>query len=508
MLASLPRWAAVGLLATLLCGSSTPGQEKSVPPFDRNAPPGKPPAVPDDEPEIDARGPIHEGFAQPSNSPAKAGPTAPKLPPKLVNERPPSVRPEGSVWVPGYWFYDEDRKDFLWVSGFWRVPPAGRKWVPGYWARTDDGARWVSGYWADGNLTGPAYLDPPPTTLELGPSVPAPAVGYLYVPGIWIPVEGDWAWRPGFWNAPRAGLVYTPARYLWTPRGYVYSSGFWDQPWDRRGVLSPPVYFGANTSWTRPGWFYQSRFAVNLEPALGALWARPTWGHYAFGDYYAATYAHRGYLPWATYGLRARDPLFGYASYANRANPAWQRALVTTYENRIAGRATPPPRTLAAQRRAKVDDPLVVPLDRYKGDGVRLATLSALEQGTAVRRAATLLLDGDVRRATESRVMRPPSSGRVVPLPSTATLPPPATTTPSVRATTAAGRPMILSPSRGTVAPRLTTPPRFTLPRTTTFPPPRTSALPPARATTPLPRATTRPPARVAPSRSVAPPRR
>src|SRR5262245_11943431 len=107
MFASLPRWVAAGLLVSCLCSPLTLGQDKSVPPFDRKAPPGPPPDVPNLEGEVDARGPIHEGFAQPNTTLGKPGPVVPKMPPRPIKERPPSVKPPGSVWVPGYWSYDE-----------------------------------------------------------------------------------------------------------------------------------------------------------------------------------------------------------------------------------------------------------------------------------------------------------------------------------------------------------------------------------------------------------------
>src|SRR5262245_23567508 len=105
------------------------------PPFDRNAPVGDPPPVPGtekrakpQEPEVLGRGPLHEGFAQPSDPSPRPAPVVPKAPPDPVREVPPDQKPEGDnvVWVPGYWMWDDDRRDYLWVSGFWRVPPPGR----------------------------------------------------------------------------------------------------------------------------------------------------------------------------------------------------------------------------------------------------------------------------------------------------------------------------------------------------------------------------------------------
>src|SRR5262249_32726010 len=68
--------------------------------------------------EVMARGPVHEAFAEPSAPRAEAPPVVPKAPPDPVEEAPPEEKPEGDnvVWIPGYWAWDEDGKDFLWVS--------------------------------------------------------------------------------------------------------------------------------------------------------------------------------------------------------------------------------------------------------------------------------------------------------------------------------------------------------------------------------------------------------
>src|SRR3954470_24784768 len=135
----------IASLLGLVMALPSPAQETVIPPFDRNEAPGEPPPVPgtEGEGEVQGRGPIHEGFAQPGTIVAKPGPVVPKQPPRPVPETPPEQRPAGEnvVWIPGYGSWDEDRGDFLWVSGFWRVVPAGRSWVSGYWARAEGGWR-------------------------------------------------------------------------------------------------------------------------------------------------------------------------------------------------------------------------------------------------------------------------------------------------------------------------------------------------------------------------------
>src|SRR5579862_6608343 len=67
--------------------------------------------------------PVDEAFANPT---AESGvtPALAKKPPAPLDEMPPAEKPEGQVsWIGGYWHWDEDRKDYLWVSGCWRTTP-------------------------------------------------------------------------------------------------------------------------------------------------------------------------------------------------------------------------------------------------------------------------------------------------------------------------------------------------------------------------------------------------
>src|SRR3954452_18418812 len=91
--------------------------------------------------------PVHEAYAEPSERAPKPTPVIPKEPPKPIEELPPDQKPEGDnvQWVPGYWQWDEDRADFLWVSGFWRNAPPGRAWVPGSWRKAAEGWQWTRG---------------------------------------------------------------------------------------------------------------------------------------------------------------------------------------------------------------------------------------------------------------------------------------------------------------------------------------------------------------------------
>ena len=90
--------------------------------------------------DVQARGPIHEAYAEPTNTVEAPAEVVAKEPPAPIEETPPEEKPEGDnvVWIPGYWSWDEETKDYLWISGFWRaVPPGrtgrratGRRWTP------------------------------------------------------------------------------------------------------------------------------------------------------------------------------------------------------------------------------------------------------------------------------------------------------------------------------------------------------------------------------------------
>src|SRR3954452_7514836 len=151
--------------------------------------------------EVLARGPVHEAFAEPLNLQATDPIVVDRAPPQPVEELPPDVRPEGNnvQWIPGYWGWDDDRRDFLWVSGVWRDCPPGQRWVPGYWSDSDRGFYWTAGFWISDNAQEVDYLPEPPQTLDQRPTVQAPSDNYIWVPGVWRYLETRYAWRPGYW---------------------------------------------------------------------------------------------------------------------------------------------------------------------------------------------------------------------------------------------------------------------------------------------------------------------
>ena len=197
--------------------------------------------------QVLTRGPVHEAFADTVTFDPEPGIVVPKAPPAAIEELPPDQKPDGAnvAWIPGYWGWDDEREDFLWVSGIWRNLPPSRQWMPGYWGNIAQGAQWTSGYWADAKMTEVEYLPEPPATAEAGPNIAAPSADSTWLPGSWVWNQGRYAWRPGFWAAVRPDWDWVPAHYVYSPRGYVFVDGYWDHSIGQRGVLFAPVYFNS-----------------------------------------------------------------------------------------------------------------------------------------------------------------------------------------------------------------------------------------------------------------------
>ncbi|WP_182866823.1 YXWGXW repeat-containing protein [Stieleria mannarensis] len=265
--------------------------------------------------EFMAAGPLHESYAEPYTADPQPAPTVPREPPPLVKELPPTLRPdsEKSTWVSGYWDWDPQRNDFVWVSGVWREVPPDRRWVPGYWEAEGDGYRRVVGFWAHDESATVDYLPPPPESLDQGPVSPAPSDDHFYVPGNWTYQSNEYQWTPGFWARCQPDWVWVPNQYVWTPRGCVFRSGYWDYRFHRRGVLFTPVYY-RSPIYLRPGYWYRPRYVVNTGINLLAnLFINPLHRNYYFGNYYGAGYGSQFY-PWINYyrGPRRYDPLYSY----------------------------------------------------------------------------------------------------------------------------------------------------------------------------------------------------
>lgn len=356
--------AGAGLVATLAgISSGQPGGPALTPPGAADS--ALPDAPPDDKDdnlpegaEVYTRGPLHEAFAAPVTNDPSESPVVPKQPPEAIDEIPPDQKPEGNnvVWIPGYWAWDEELENFLWISGLWRDAPPGRRWVPGYWNDAEGGFRWVSGAWVSNETEQLTYLPQPPASLENGPSSPAPSEDQIWVPGNWE-YGTSYNWRPGYWTPYQEDWIWVPAHYVATPGGFLFVPGYWDYQFVDRGVAFAPVYFRQPV--VVP---YQPVVVVNTWSNFFVnLFVSPRNHCYVYGNYYNPVYAQAGVVPWYSFhgGRRGYDPI--YAHYHHRHGDVFTSRLRGWHDHYRDHANDRPPITLAKQRefiRSRPNDPL------------------------------------------------------------------------------------------------------------------------------------------------------
>ncbi len=362
--------------------------------------------------EVLARGPVHEAFAAPASEPVPTKPVD-KAPPKPIDEMPPAERPEGNVlWIPGYWSWDDERKDYLWVSGTWRAPPPNQHWVAGYWKEEAGQWRWVPGFWTAGDAGADGthqvtYMPQPPTVPQTASPGDPPTPDSFYVQGHWqwhnagyvvingaqVYRDGGYSWSSGYWARVQPGYVWVPAHYRWTPSGYIYIPGYWDLSISTRGFLYAPVYVDPLA--VGPGFVYTPAYVVPSAVVIDAFWVRPAYCHYYFGDYYGNVYVGFGFESCVVYSRRYYDPIWGYAVYEHRGDPRWASIQVDIYLGRGGGRYICPPRTFAEQIRVGYRGPGIVasasfgPMYGYRTVAVaRAERVAAYQHAQAVRQVA------------------------------------------------------------------------------------------------------------------------
>ncbi len=311
--------AAVVTCSMFFGGSALRAQAPVLPP-----PPSPDGALSDDDAEILTRGPVHEAFAEQYNPNPEPGLIVSKEPPEPINELPPDTRPDGDnvIWVPSYWAWDDEREDFILISGFWRNVPMGQRWVPGSWVPAEGGWMWVKGFWTGEENEELTYLPQPPQSLEQGPSTPAPSDNHFWIPGTYVYTNNAYAWRGGYWAVGYDEWVWVPDRYVWTPFGFVFCPGYWDHRLPDRGILFAPVYFRRPVWHLHAGFCYTPYHVIDTGPLAMHLFVRPRYCHYYFGDFYDDVYYTRwGITPWATYHVHHHhcDPLLTfYVGYHRR----------------------------------------------------------------------------------------------------------------------------------------------------------------------------------------------
>src|SRR5262249_53248480 len=186
----------------------------------------------------------------------------------------------------------------------------------------------------------PPAAPPPPQVA--GPP-PRPDENSFWVPGHWV-WRDRYLWQPGYWARVQPGYVWIPAHYSWTPYGHVYLEGYWDVAVARRGILYAPVVVDAVV--VGPRFVYVPAYAVSDTIVLHPLFVRPRYCHYYFGDSYEPRYRTIGYETCVVYSQRHYDSIVVYRTWEHRREPAWINVQINISNDRFAGRAPVPPRTL------------------------------------------------------------------------------------------------------------------------------------------------------------------
>lgn len=419
--------------------------------------------------EVQGRGPVHEAFAAPTQEPT-ATPLIARKPPAPIEELPPEARPEGDVvWIGGYWAFDDERNDFLWISGCWRALPPGRQWIPGYWREEARQWQWVPGFWATQNPNQPknrelAYFPAPPAPPLQGEIGPPPDSDSFYVPGHWVWGDARFVWVAGYWARVQPGYVWVPAHYRWTPHGYLYIAGYWDHAVARRGILYAPV--AVDWEVVPAGFVYTPAYAVPDRVVLETLWVRPSHGVYYFGDYYGPAYRQAGFESGLVYSRRHYDALVVYQSWEYRHEPRWYEKQQALQLARHTGKAPLPARTLTQQNAAasatdatSAPTPVLAPTQQVAASqGLRMAALNgATREQARVQARAVQASALEQRKKTEDPRMGMPLSGPVTtPLPQgvskshtvAGTPLPPAAVPPPGKGLASAGQPTQIGPAR------------------------------------------------------------
>jgi hypothetical protein len=254
-----------------------------------------PAPAPDSRLSVLEKGVIHEGFAEPAAHVRGRGVTAPKAPPAPVGELPPEPKPAGEAvkWLPGYWHWDAERSDFVWVCGCYRNVPPDCAWEPGRWKDARGKWAYFPGYWRPAEAKSlPANLPEPPAPKEEVATAPKGNSNAMWAPGVWEYEGGKFEWQPGYWPPAFERMIWQQGQYVAAEGGYAFVPGHWDYPLEERGVLFSPVFF-SQAQRERRGWSYRPQVPISFGSASG--WGRggafdslsigPNFNNYYFGDY-------------------------------------------------------------------------------------------------------------------------------------------------------------------------------------------------------------------------------
>lgn len=163
-------------------------------------------------------------------------------PPPMKEDVLPQLDPR-LQWIPGYWAWWAPDKDFIWVTGTWRLPPPGMQWIPGSWKRFHEGWVWISGFWSSTSKDQLTYIPLPPPQLLEDQAPAQPGADYFWNRGHWS-FDADaqqYNWVTGSWEQMDPYFYLASAHYVWQPEGYVFIPAFWEWPVENRGLVYAPV---------------------------------------------------------------------------------------------------------------------------------------------------------------------------------------------------------------------------------------------------------------------------
>src|ERR1700733_2323264 len=309
-------------------------------------------------------GPVNEAYLSKIGGDNLILDAIPMQPPEPINERIPRQIDMQAEWIPGYWAWQPELNDFVWVSGAWRRSPPGYLWISGFWKKFEEGWVWVHGFWnrvPEANLQ---YIGiAPPDSIEEDVP-PPPNDGYEWNPGYWYFAfdNHEYQWVPGSWEELDPNWVLVPAHYVWRPGGYLLVSHYWDWPLEKRGkvyasvsierehryrevfeptqIIEPPVLVGRLYAYY-PDYLFVFRHHYHFHPAFWAScgcappwWGWNTWWSYTWHDHWSLWwwYTHPGYPQpyWLTSELSSviAPPSAGIISLFSRVTPP---PIVTPY---------------------------------------------------------------------------------------------------------------------------------------------------------------------------------
>jgi len=115
-------------------------------------------------------------------------------------------------------------------------------------------------------------------------------------------------------------------------------------------------------------------FVIDLNIFDDALFLRPRYSHYYYGNYYAPRYYRKGIYPW--FSLHARrvvyDPIYAHQRWNHRNDHEWEKHLQTRFHERRKQEGLQPPRSFdhrtgpdkagGSSRPERID--VAIPLDR------------------------------------------------------------------------------------------------------------------------------------------------